>query len=159
MYLPNFIKHVYHKCGLKGHIHISMNLLFSTGKRVVIEGVEYPITHQMYALMKYFEYSETIDSTDIHIINTIATETWKMILKIIDDMKGHFPVLPSIVTNNTPRDYLCEALVLLFEKIGMENLNDFHKACQYLKFDALKKAIAIFLACKVYFTYSLKGYQ
>ena len=109
--------------------------------------------------MKYFEYSQTIDNTDIHIISTISTDTWKMILKIIDDMKGNFPILPSTVANNIPRDYLSQELVVFFDNAGLENLNCLHKACQYLKFDALKKAIAIYLACKVYFNYNSKSYQ
>lgn len=41
----------------------------------------------------------------------------------------------------------------------MKIINDLHKACQYLKFDALKKVIAVFLACKVYFNYNQRSYQ
>jgi len=41
----------------------------------------------------------------------------------------------------------------------MKVINDLHKACQYLKFDALSKAIATFLACKVFFNYNNKSFQ
>jgi hypothetical protein len=43
--------------------------------------------------------------------------------------------------------------------MGLKVINDLHKACQYLKFDALKKVIAVFLACKVYFNFNQKSYQ
>jgi hypothetical protein len=41
----------------------------------------------------------------------------------------------------------------------MKVINELHKACQYLKFDVLKKAIAFFLACKIFFNFNNKSYQ